>query len=180
MEGGISMERIHLVQRLKRPWDTESCMTAFSDSLAFGGGLINGGLTDEARGILGRIFRFDYMGASEFEWGAVPKALERISTNYKKYLTTTFQVVVRSGVEATVYAIVPKEHEAVIVEWIKAAALDEWALPGRLKESLHFDRALNGDGPYQDYVGWLELGTGFFFFVDEDTFKATAKIFGVR
>lgn len=31
------------------------------------------------------IIKFDYMGASEFEWGALPKALKRLRKNVGEY-----------------------------------------------------------------------------------------------
>ena len=39
----------------------------------------NGGLSNEAMDLIRGIWSFDYMGASEFEWGAIPKALGEIA-----------------------------------------------------------------------------------------------------
>lgn len=42
---------------------------------SFGGGLHNGGIPDALMAILDQVFRFDYMGAAEYEHGAVPEFL---------------------------------------------------------------------------------------------------------
>ena len=65
----------HLIQRLNRPYNPESLAGKHGNPFAFGGGYKNGGLSDEAMDILKDIFSFDYMGAAEYEFGAVPKAL---------------------------------------------------------------------------------------------------------
>lgn len=58
-----------LVQRLHKP--------AKWSPFAFGGGLKNGGLSDEAVSVLESIFSPDYMGAAEYEFGVLPEALNR-------------------------------------------------------------------------------------------------------
>jgi hypothetical protein len=35
---------------------------------------------------LDSLIRYDYMGSSEFEWGALPKSLKSITTNWSKYV----------------------------------------------------------------------------------------------
>ena len=41
----------------------------------------NGGLSSEAMDLIRGIWAFDYMGAAEFEFGAVPKALQKIAAS---------------------------------------------------------------------------------------------------
>lgn len=71
------MKSTYLVQRLVKPLKEESMLTALGNAFAFGGGYKNGGLSDEAFNMIKRIFRFAYMGYAEYEFGEVPKALEK-------------------------------------------------------------------------------------------------------
>jgi len=65
------MKRTHLVQRLLPP---EKAV-----AIAFGGmSKVNGKISDEAMAQIKCIWAFDYMGAAEFEFGAVPDALEEM------------------------------------------------------------------------------------------------------
>lgn len=64
-------ERSWLIQRLKRP-------TKMDNPWGFGGGLRHGGLSDGAWEIFRKLCSFDYMGAAEFEIGALPKAFEKM------------------------------------------------------------------------------------------------------
>lgn len=54
---------------------------------AFGGGLVQGGLSKAALAALP--FRFDYMGAAEYEWGAVPECLYTMAENAADLVTST-------------------------------------------------------------------------------------------
>ena len=65
------MKNVYYVQRLKKP-------TGAVNPFSFGGGLINGGLHPAAIEMLKNVFSFDYMGAAEFEWGAVPTAIKAL------------------------------------------------------------------------------------------------------
>jgi hypothetical protein len=47
------------------------------------------------------LVEFDYMGSSEFEWGALPKSLRAIRENIDQY---TVQNMVLNGVEFTILA----------------------------------------------------------------------------
>ena len=67
----------HLVQRLKKPF--MKLGMAIRNSFAFGGGFKDGGLNPEAAALLGEIFSFDYMGAAEYEFGAVADAFKTIA-----------------------------------------------------------------------------------------------------
>lgn len=70
------MKRTWLVQRLRKPYNHPAF--GADNPFSFGGGLRNGGLNDEAMGLLRGIFSFDYMGAAEFEFGAIPQAFDRL------------------------------------------------------------------------------------------------------
>lgn len=68
-----------LIQRLTKPSNVKFGNALMSEVFSFGGGYKNGGLSDDAMAILRKAFSFDYMGAAEFEFGAVPKALQQIA-----------------------------------------------------------------------------------------------------
>ena len=73
------MERSYLIQRLLKP-------TQFGVELPFGSfgcGLVAGGLSKKAVEVINGMWTFDYMGSAEFEFGAVPEALNTI-INYRK------------------------------------------------------------------------------------------------
>ncbi|MDO8604191.1 MAG: hypothetical protein Q7K40_02205 [bacterium] len=67
-------EGTRLIQRLKLPQ---------KESLpAFGGGLKHGGLSEKAWEIISAICSFDAMGASEFEMGALPEAIQKLNDGF--------------------------------------------------------------------------------------------------
>src|SRR3972149_3511420 len=104
------MKTPYYIQRLGKPYST----TPFS----FGGGLINGGLADEAMKMLDSIFSFDYMGSAEFEWGAVPTALQSLANlSSKNELSTTI-------VDEKIYIICPPNIMKDVVKWITLAKED--------------------------------------------------------
>ncbi|KKL26470.1 hypothetical protein LCGC14_2394990, partial [marine sediment metagenome] len=84
------MQRTYLIQRLHKPHqiggneDFKKLVNCFS----FGGGLKDGGLSDEAMKLIIKIWRFDYMGSAEFEWGAVPESLSNVFQYCKKKKVT--------------------------------------------------------------------------------------------
>lgn len=57
------LKQTYLVQRLNRPTN------GYDNPFSFGGGLKNGGLSEDAMKLLRPIFSFDYMGSAEFEFG---------------------------------------------------------------------------------------------------------------
>lgn len=161
-----------LVQRLERPFKRMGPLT--DNPFSFGGGYKNGGLTDEAMGLLRGIFGFDYMGSAEFEFGAVPKALQQIA---KAELTAfTFDI---DG--HTIYSLAPAAWKTDVEARIREFAEKDYG-PGayRLKEITRLHAVLN-DEPYTDRLaGWLELDNGFMFFTDEEMWSKTCKLFGVE
>ena len=69
--------RSYLIQRLGKP-------TGGIGPFSFGGGFINGGLSNEGAKAISSICIFDYMGAAEFEFGALPKALDSMALSAEK------------------------------------------------------------------------------------------------
>lgn len=110
-----------------------------SEVFSFGGGYKNGGLSDEAMDLLRDAFSFDYMGAAEFEFGAVPKALQKIAQHAAKQELVAEVVTVTGKRELyhptrrtislppkPVYVLAPthlREHATAVV---KAQAAEEY------------------------------------------------------
>lgn len=187
------MQRSFLVQRLKAPFKSDGPLASLADAFAFGGGLRNGGLSDEAMELLSDIFRFDYMGSSEFEWGAVPKALTRIAENADRYKTFQFVIPMSSvakgwrnrsapepasATTATIYAICDKGWVEEVKSRICTWAAEEYSR--ELKEDTQLSQTLRPIEKWDTYTrGWLELDNGFFFFIDHDMWEKTARLFGI-
>lgn len=182
------MKSSWLVQRLDKPTTGRSVLGA-DNPFAFGGGLRNGGLSDEAMGLLREVFSFDYMGAAEFEFGAVPEALDGMAKDHHLLTSDRAEVDLTTLAPdfrdkttytgtAPVYVIARKAH----VEEAKRR-ICEWAERGyssRLKEATHLDMALRPGRPdWHRTEGWLELDNGFFFFTSETMFRGVADLFGV-
>lgn len=74
--------RTWLIQRLNRPYErTEQGDFLAKAQEVFGGGSLQ--MSKEAKDVLRDVFSFDYMGAAEFEWGAVPNALQGMAMDRK-------------------------------------------------------------------------------------------------
>lgn len=187
------MEHSYLIQRLTKSY-------ADGNPFAFGGGLVNGGLSDEAYKALDEIFSFDYMGSAEFEFGEVPKALRKFasSTTLQAFtvvwpmanvyldsfktnrVTAKEKKNIKHNTLAEVFVIAPAEWRVTIARRIK----EDWTTHSYVKDVKEQPRLASALRPVVEWdekiKGWLELDNGFFFFVDRDMFKNTAKLFGVE
>lgn len=162
------LENTWLIQRLNAPLVEKQVL---AENVAFGGGLKNGGLSADAMKLLRPIFSFDYMGSSEFEWGAVPECLDRIAKSVDSY--TTWVEVINT---ANVFIIGPKK----LKEQITDRLWDIARYKRDFKENPHFKESLAEEKYYARTKGWLELDNNFFFFKDETMFKETAALFGIK
>jgi hypothetical protein len=179
----------YLVQRLKRP--TKSTVLGPDNPFAFGGGLRNGGLSGDAMALLRGIFSFDYMGAAEFEWGAIPEALSGLAKDADRLVGFGMGIPLASVPanwrapknapapegDGHVWVICRHEHQAEAVRRVEAFARGE----ARAKERVGLDAALR---PYSEWdgevIGWLELDNGWFFFTSEAAWLSTCELFGVE
>lgn len=195
------MKESYLIQRLQKPFKpTGSKLDRIDNPFSFGGGLKNGGLSDEAIKLIRDIWRFDYMGSAEFEFGAVPKAMHEIAKAHGDYVGAEIQVdaqenemdysrrkfsklqkeraIPRKTNKATIYVLCPLDWLPEITKRIR-----EWAMEEpyhKTKESINLQRALFPDSDYaRDYAGWLELDNGFFFFTDKEMYEKTRNLFGI-
>lgn len=160
------MKPSFLIQRLNKPSHLTIKGKRIDNPFSFGGGLINGGFSKAAMDLLWDIFSFDYMGAAEFEWGAVPDTLRFLAEQAKNKNLVTGEVECREGEK--VYYIAPKPYELEVRKRIRQLREDD----SRLKEFCGLDRFFEHTGKNGIYVsvGWLELDNGFAFFVDKGMF----------
>lgn len=185
----LNFERTRLVQRLRKPFYSEGLLV---DVLAFGGGLRNGGLSDEAMRLLRDVFRFDYMGAAEFEWGAIPEALTTIAKQQSDLVAEPMffplaevapdvrakEQAAPEG-DAVVYIICHRDHLPTVGDRIRGWAAEPYNPD--LKESTRLSSALRPHKKWDTEIcGWLELDNGFFFFTDREMWEHTARLFGVE
>lgn len=160
------MKKPYLIQRLNAPHNN-----VLASAFSFGGGLVNGGISKEGMQLLKSIFSFDYMGSSEFEWGAVPTALQEL---VKSNLTTTEHL--------NVYIIAPKEIMDDVKDWITLAVKDKQEYT---KEYVGLKQALAKE-QYSRTLGWLKIENDkyckepFMFFVDKTMFESTCKLFDIK
>jgi hypothetical protein len=176
----VDLKRSWLVQRLNKPRGRAA------NPFSFGGGLRNGGLSPEAVDLLSGVFTFDYMGSAEFEFGAVPQALQRMAG--ASLATWSIEIPFNSVLpswndkrpapegKGTVYVLAPKEWRKVVDANIRA-----WAKGGgNTKDAVNLNTSLRPfDEWHSDTCGWLEIDNGFMFFTDADMWAKTCDIFGV-
>lgn len=97
---------------------------------------------DDSRRGVAKFFAFDYMGSTEFEWGAVPKAISAMR-EYKEFRA---------------YYLGPSKWLPVIREFFRRELEDEYHTP--LKESTYIASAY-GVGRFdtiaEGIIGWLDI-----------------------
>lgn len=178
------MKDTKLVQRLCEPVRSKDNKVSKVHRV-FGGAMV--GLKEEAWDLLDPIFRIDYMGAAEFEFGAIPKTLGSLAEDS---LVRGEMIVPANAIKSrmwrknqvkpydrTVYYLCRAEHAEAIEQRIRDLASEKF----RLKEISYVPEALNpADDREKKYIGWLELDNGFFFFVDKSAWVETCKLFGVE
>ncbi len=161
------MRTTRLIQRLNPP-------IGKTNPFAFGGGLMNGGISQAGMGLLSSVFQFDYMGSAEFEWGTVPSALSLL-------LNESAQSRIVTGKHGLVFYLAPMQYEAGVMQVIDQLLADENKL--QLKEYCGLAEALQPESIRQRYikaVGWLEVSNGFMFFIDENMFNQTKALFDIE
>lgn len=169
----------YLIQRLHKPHTFKIGGIVIGDNpFSFGGGLKNGGLSNDAMKILRTIFTFDYMGSAEFEWGAVPEALRFIAEQSEKSNIVTGELNIIN--EYKVYYVSPKEYEEEVKTRIYKLMEDEYK-NFHLKERCGLNKYFTSDNEWDKRnVGWLELDNGFAFFVDKEMFDNFKKILNLN
>ncbi len=175
-----------LVQRLQQPRAFKIAGQAIDNPFSFGGGYKNGGLSDGAMDLIRPIMSFDYMGAAEFEFGAVPEAFGKLAKHQEELTAWSFPVTRANRgwakedaqeCEAVVYALAPAAWREEVETRVRGWAVD----PPRMQEPPNLGRALLPKEDWdRDVCGWFELDNGFLVFTDGDMWRKTAALFDVE
>ena len=158
------MEKTHLIQRLKKPTERTS-------PFSFGGGLRNGGIPKGGMGLLSKICSFDHMGVAEFEYGAVPEALDKIwdysnenhATKGLVHLPKDVHYICEKGTQKYVEDIIQKLYKNETKLYLKEPTFLRGSIQGKM-----------------DIKGWLELDNAFMFFIDNEMYKKTLDLFKIK
>ena len=109
------------------------------------------------------VFSLAYMGSSEFEWGAIPKALRRLRTGSKVVVTEV--TVNYDGSDRTVFLVSGHDDAAAAAEemqrWTSAKR------PFNSMELTYFERALAGEDTRRT-VAWWSLEADVIWTLDRD------------
>lgn len=108
-----------LVQRLNRPIRSDGPLANLSR--VFGGGSL--GLSKAAWDVVGQVFDFDYMGAAEYEFGAVRDTLRAMIENRADYRAFDFTIAAKD--------IEPGWWRKVIVEKLRRGEVNRAKSEGR-------------------------------------------------
>jgi hypothetical protein len=198
------MEQSYLIQRLSAP---RVGGLGVRNPFSFGAG--GGRLSNEALDLLAPVLNFEYMGAAEYEFGAIPEGLNKIHQHASKGNLSFGTVDVklkeikfdkygydgwteRSAETMPVYVIGATPDLEEIKRRVYLMATDEdRCLADMRKHKLHeglylrdattLNRQLKFEPKYdRPAVGWLELNNGFFFSIDPIMTERFAALFGLH
>lgn len=193
----MEFQNPYLIQRLKKPFVVKNeenpkanLLHKLASAFSFGGGLVNGGLSENAMQKLSSIWRYDYMGAAEFEWGAVPKSLDIMAKKQKSLITGQISVsasaikwangksekVSSSGI---VFYVCDEKIETEVRNCISKFANP---IEGGFftKESVNLAENLVGFEYHSDTVGWHDIVNNFLFFTDAEMYRGFCELFGIE
>jgi len=183
------METTWLIQRLEKPRVTQGKLDHIAQAFCFGGG--GGRLSKEAWALLSPIFSFDYMGAAEFEFGAVPEALSKMVEQREEYESFEFTVPRKKiakpwwrlrdkatspqlETDPAIYIFCRKGDREEVTKRIVECAADTLRL--KKPTMLHYTLDPEPDRNART-VGWLELDNGFAFFTDKTMWENFCGLF---
>lgn len=176
------MRNPYLIQRLLKPYDNK-----FENPFSFGGGLQNGGLSKEAMQMLKDIWRYDYMGSAEFEWGAIPKSLEHIAKNSNQYRSGSvsvkgcahdYQLGKKLRKDGIVYFVCKEDDSVEVVSWIHKFADNQKRV--MTKEHVGLAETICQTKYSGDKAGWHDIDNHYLFFTDKKMFDGFKTIFGIQ
>ena len=103
-----------------------------------------------------QLLSFDYMGSSEFEWGALPKALKRVRENLADYVQFQYSFTKHPAKVVTVFC--KKEQQDFVGSILEQLADREI----RLKEYCDLDKYIKGEEKYANDF-WWDIDNDWFF-----------------
>lgn len=150
--------------------------------------------SNETKNGIDKILSFDYMGSSEFEWGALPKSLKEIRGQIADYVYHQFKVVGRkkkpiklnkedarrhiwvdSEFKPDVKLITVfchKDKVGEVQEYLDSLAANKFTL----KESSNFNCFVRGEeGEYYKFDFWWDIENHLMFWKENDGFANKFK-----
>lgn len=122
---------------------------------------------NENRNGIDSILSFDYMGSSEFEWGALPKSLSNIRDELNNY--TYLDVPIKDKV-ITVFCNDSQKSD------IKTYLLELAENKMKLKEFSGFNDYINNDGYFKDkFDFWWDIENDLMFWKKNPEFELQFK-----
>lgn len=107
------------------------------------------------------IVNISYMGAAEFEFGALPDSLDRISTNLSKYFVKKLTIQ-----KKTVYMFVNDAEQLLeYVPHLKSLASGKM----RTKRGHNFDDVINDKPRYDKLNFWWDIENDIMWWISDDT-----------
>lgn len=169
--------KTYLLQKLTAPPKNDnSDLQKVANAFAFGGGQKNGGFPEEGMKMLNQVCSFDYMGAAEYEWGAVPKAFARMY-EVREELTAFGTQPLKGFMEVFVICLKKDKEEAI--KRVKKIAEDKMFLRDGTN-MIDWDYKYKNEGEpkwNQDVSGWVDLDNPFMFFTDGYMFVEMQRMF---
>lgn len=111
-----------------------------------------------------RILQFDYMGSSEFEWGALPTSLKRIRKDLDCYILSTIQI---DSQTVSIFF----NNKTISKEEIKNLIGGLYERKFRLKEYCDFAKGCT----FKRNNFWWDLDNDFMFWLHNPTFESRFK-----
>jgi hypothetical protein len=199
----MELSRSFLIQRLEKPNLRPDGDGICHNPFTFGGGRMDGGFHPEIAEKFAKLFRFEYMGSTEFEWGALPLAIwamawhagattkrpEEIPGNH--WGIDVYRLPQKpQGLKATavyighqtVFLLAPDGTENEFAERLRAFAKDEYDRKYSTKAHVGLRETLERLSANEEpkHLGWIELNNGAFFTVDRGMFCGMMEFFGLE
>lgn len=178
----------YLIQRFTAP--PEKTGSPLDNAHRVFGGAMR--LSEEAWDLLDAIFTVDYMGAAEFEFGALPQCLTRMLAAADSFVRGSTEVTpfndarkYRKGLQfpdptpKRVWFFCHQKHAELLPVLLQELAVTP--LKHRLKENPRFAQALDSisefDGGTQ---AWLDIQNDYFFSHNPEMFSKFADLLGIN
>lgn len=124
-------------------------------------------INNESKNGIDKIIYYDYMGSAEFEWGALPKSLNRIRQDIDNYIY--LDIPIKDKV-ISVFCKYSLKND--IEQYLIALSENRWIL----KEFSAFDSYINNDGYFKDkFDFWWDIGNDIMFWRSNNKFEEKFK-----
>ena len=123
----------------------------------------------DKKGIDG-LLSFDYMGSAEFEWGALPKSLDRVRASQKEYIK--FDFINDDYPDKSITVLCKDKDRLEIITNLILLANNQI----RLKENCDLDSYLKNDKDYRTSDFWWDIENDFFFWRTNQEFETEFSV----